>query len=284
MSAGKPAARPQRFPLPLGKMGGAGLGAPAGSGTAVREVLMPQRHLREAAQDAARQLAPSGLGLDSVKVRQRMVQRLRRDGLHDERVLEAMARVPRHEFVDSALAIQAYEDTSLPIGHEQTISKPSVVGRMTALLLGGQSARQHGHLGRTMEIGTGCGYQAAVLALLSQALVSIERLKPLHDKARLNLAAVQLSQVRLIYGDGRLGWPAGGPFDSIVAAAGGEDLPEAWLAQLAPGGRLIAPMAAPGGRGQVLVCVDHVAEAGRSRFVRSEYEAVLFVPLKSGVM
>lgn len=283
----KPAARSPRFPLPLGKMGGASASAGASSGVggaAAREVLMPQRHLREAAQDAARQLAPSGLGLDSAKVRQRMVLRLRRDGLHDERVLEALSRVPRHEFVDSALAIQAYEDTSLPIGHEQTISKPSVVGRMIAMLFGGQSASQRGHLGRTLEIGTGCGYQAAVLALLSQSLVSIERLKPLHDKARSNLAPLHLPQVRLIYGDGRLGAPAAAPFDSIVAAAGGDDIPSAWLEQLAPGGRLIAPMAAPGGRGQVLVRVDHLLENGRSRFVRTEHEAVLFVPLKSGVM
>jgi len=245
---------------------------------------MPQRHLREAAQDAARQLAPSGLGMDSVKVRQRMVQRLRLDGLRDERVLAALAQVPRHEFVDSALAIQAYEDTSLPIGHEQTISKPSVVGRMLAMLFGGASASHAGHLGRTLEIGTGCGYQAAVLAQLARQLVSIERLKPLHEKARGNLAALGLSQIRLVHGDGRLGHSPAAPFDSIVAAAGGEDIPDAWLAQLAPGGRLVAPMARPGGRGQVLILVDHRVEGGHSRFVRTEHEAVLFVPLKSGIV
>jgi len=271
---------PRRFPLPLNKLGG---GA-AGSTSPAREVLMPQRHLREAAADAARQLAPSGLGMDSAQVRQRMVQRLQAEGLRDDRVLQALAAVPRHEFVDSALAIQAYEDTSLPIGHGQTISKPSVVGRMIAMLMGGGTARQQGQLGRVLEIGTGCGYQAAVLALLAKQVVSIERLKPLHDKARLNLAARRHPHIRLIYGDGRLGHPPAAPFDSIVAAAGGEDLPPAWLAQLAPGGRLVAPMVAPGGRGQILVVVDHVVEAGLSRFVRSEHEAVLFVPLKSGVM
>jgi len=188
--------------------------------------------------------------------------------------------VPRHEFVDSALAIQAYEDTSLPIGHGQTISKPSVVGRMIAILLGGGAARQLGYLGRVLEIGTGCGYQAAVLARLARQVVSIERLRPLHDKAHANLQALQLSQIRLIYGDGRLGYSGGAPFDSIIAAAGGDDLPPAWLAQLAPGGRLVAP----GGQGQVLVVVDHLVDAGISRFVRSEYEAVHFVPLKSGVL
>lgn len=217
-------------------------------------------------------------------VRERMVRRLRQDGLCDERVLQALAGVVRHEFVDSALAIQAYEDTSLPIGHGQTISKPSVVGRMIAMLFGGTSAAQLSGLGRVLEIGTGCGYQAAVLAALAQQVVSIERLKPLHDKARLNLAAAARPNIRLIYGDGRLGFAGAAPFDSIIAAAGGEDLPKAWLDQLAPGGRLVAPMVAPGGRGQVLVVVDHLLEAGVSRFVRSEFEPVLFVPLKSGVM
>jgi len=276
-----PKAKPRRFPLPLDK-----LGAGTGTGPApkVREVLMPQRHLREAAADAARQQSPRGLGMDSDSVRRRMVQRLQQEGLNDERVLQALSTVPRHEFVDSALAIQAYEDTSLPIGHGQTISKPSVVGRMIAMLFGGATARRTGQLGKVLEIGTGCGYQAAVLALLARQVVSIERLKPLHDKARLNLGAVRAASVRLVYGDGRLGHPPAAPFDSIIAAAGGDDIPPAWLAQLAPGGRLVAPMVAPGGRGQLLVVVDHQVDAGASRFVRSEHEAVLFVPLKSGVM
>ncbi|WP_414858695.1 protein-L-isoaspartate(D-aspartate) O-methyltransferase [Paucibacter sp. TC2R-5] len=279
-------ARSSRFPVPLAGIGAKKSSQPSGtpSAAASREVLMPQRHLREAAQDAARRSAPSGLGLDSAMVRQRMVSRLQQDGLRDERVLQALAGVYRHEFVDSALAIQAYEDTSLPIGHGQTISKPSVVGRMIAMLFGGAAAAQQASLGRVLEIGTGCGYQAAVLALLAKQVVSIERLKPLHDKARLNLAAAARGNIRLVYGDGRLGFAGAAPFDSIIAAAGGEDLPQAWLDQLAPGGRLVAPMVAPGGRGQVLVVVDHLLEAGVSRFVRSEFEAVLFVPLKSGVM
>lgn len=250
-----------------------------------RELLMPQRHLRQATADAARLARPSsGAGLDSGAVRERMVARLRAEGRFDERVLAAMAAVPRHEFVDSALAAQAYEDTALPIGHGQTISKPSVVAHMLGLLMAGQGARERGSLGRVLEIGTGCGYQAAVIAMLARQVTSIERLKGLHDKARANLQRVALPCTpRLVWGDGRVGHGASGPFDSLIAAAGGEDIPPAWLDQLAPGGRLIAPTAV-GGRGQVLVVLDLVVEGGVRRWVRSEHEAVLFVPLKSGVV
>lgn len=245
---------------------------------------MPQRHLHQATKDAARLVRPSGTGLDSGAVRQRMVSRLRAEGKFNEQVLAAMATVPRHEFVDSALAAQAYEDTALPIGHGQTISKPSVVAHMLGLLMAGAGARQRGSLGRVLEIGTGCGYQAAVIALLARQVTSIERLQSLHDKASLNLQRIALPRApRLVWGDGRIGHSASGPFDSIIAAAGGEDIPPAWLQQLAPGGRLVAPTASSG-RGQVLVVLDHVVEAGVSRWQRSEHEAVLFVPLKSGVV
>ena len=273
--------RPKRFPLSLNQLGTAPRPGAAAAAEA-REPLKPQGHWQQAAAIKARQSTPSGIGLDSVGVRQRMVQRLRREGLSDERVLQSLATVPRHEFVDSALATQAYEDTSLPIGHGQTISKPSVVGRMMALMMDAPGARQRGHLGKVLEIGTGCGYQAALLMQLSKQVVSIERLKPLHDKARLNLTGYH--QIRLVYGDGMLGHAPSAPYDSIIAAAGGDDIPQAWLDQLAPGGRLVAPMTAPGGRGQVLVLIDHVRDASGSRFVRSLHEAVLFVPLKSGVM
>lgn len=249
-----------------------------------RELLMPQRHLQLAAADAARLARPSGTGLDSGAVRQRMVARLRAEGRFDERVLTALATVPRHEFVDSALAAQAYEDTALPIGHGQTISKPSVVAHMLGLLMAGTGASQRGSLGRVLEIGTGCGYQAAVIAMLARQVTSIERLQGLYEKAQLNLQRVQLPRApRLLWADGRLGHAASGPFDSIIAAAGGDDIPPAWLDQLAPGGRLIAPTVSAG-RGQVLVVMDHLVEAGGSRWVRSEHEAVLFVPLKSGVV
>lgn len=244
-----------------------------------REPLRPQRLLHQAAQDAARSAAPSGLGLDSAHVRARMVDRLRAEGLRGEPIFEAMGRVPRHQFVDTALANQAYEDTSLPIGLGQTISKPSVIARMLGLLLEGTNARREGHLGRALEIGTGCGYQAALLACIARHVVSIERLRPLFDKARANLAPWRLDQVRLVYGDGMLGHAPRAPYDSIVAAAGGEDLPPAWLEQLAIGGRLVAPMQSTGG-GQVLVVVDRTATG----WSRSHHEGVHFVPLKSGVL
>ncbi len=259
----------RRFPATLNR--------PAGQ----REVLMPQRHLREAAADTARLTQPSGQGLDSAAVRDRMVARLRAEGRFDERVLAALGSVPRHEFIDSGLAAQAYEDTALPIGHGQTISKPSVVAHMLGLLFAGATATKSQSLGRVLEIGTGCGYQAAVLAQLARQVVSIERVQGLHDKARTTLQRLALPRPpRLIWADGRLG--QGGSFDSIVAAAGGDDLPPAWLAQLAPGGRLVAPMVS--GKSQVLVVVDHVVEQGVSQWRRKEHEAVLFVPLKSGVL
>lgn len=245
-----------------------------------RDVLRPQQLVQHAHIEAMRRSAPSGMGLDSADVRQRMTQRLRATGLHNERVLEAMARVPRHLFVDAALVTQAYEDTSLPIGHGQTISKPSVVARMIELLMGGANARASQQLGRVLEVGTGCGYQAAVLALLAQQVVSVERLKPLHDKARALLAPTRPANMRLVFGDGMHGHPPNAPYDSIIAAAGGDALPTAWLDQLAVGGRLVSPMRPPGSARQMLVVVDR-SEQG---CVHTQYEAVHFVPLKSGVV
>jgi protein-L-isoaspartate(D-aspartate) O-methyltransferase len=268
-------ARPGRFPLGLDRVQPAG--APRGpAAPGAREPLRPQRPLEEAAQDQARRVPPSGLGLDSAAVRARMVQRLREGGLGCEPVLQALAQVERHRFVDSALVGQAYEDTSLPIGLGQTISKPSVVGHMIALLFDGAHAREQGHLGRVLEIGTGCGYQAAVLSLLARSLVSVERLQALHEKARENLAPWRHADIRLVFGDGRLGHAPRAPYTSILAAAGGEALPQAWLDQLAPGGRLVAPVAAAGR--QRLVVVDRTPEG----LVTHERDAVHFVPLKSG--
>ncbi|ODV05379.1 MAG: protein-L-isoaspartate O-methyltransferase, partial [Rubrivivax sp. SCN 70-15] len=234
--------------------------------------------LHEAAQDATRRVTPSGLGLDSAAVRERMVARLRADGIRNEAVLQAFARVPRHRFVDSALANQAYEDTSLPIGLGQTISKPSVVARMLALLFEGERAAASGRLGRVLEVGTGCGYQTALLGLLASQVVSIERLKPLHEKARDNLAGWRDGDLRLVWGDGRLGHAPRAPFDAIVAAAGGDDLPPAWTEQLAEGGRLVAPMHDAAAGGQVLLVIDKRADGLR----RQRRDAVHFVPLKSG--
>jgi protein-L-isoaspartate(D-aspartate) O-methyltransferase len=265
--------RPSRFPAALDRVHGR-----SGGGSGDGALLRPQRPLQHAAEAAQQRVAPSGLGLDSAAVRQRMVQRLRADGLRCEPVLQALAQVERHRFVDSALATQAYEDTSLPIGLGQTISKPSVVGRMLALLFEGTHASTQGDLGRVLEIGTGCGYQAALLGLLARSVVSIERLKGLHDKARDNLAAQRSGDMRLVYGDGRLGHAPRAPYTSMIAAAGGEDLPAAWLEQLAVGGRLVAPMHDAARGGQVLLVIDRQPEGLR----RQWHDAVHFVPLKSG--
>jgi protein-L-isoaspartate(D-aspartate) O-methyltransferase len=242
--------------------------------------LRPQRTLNEAARDQRLQATPTGLGMDSASIRLRMVERLRADGVRCEPALQAMAAVNRHLFVDTALATQAYEDTSLPIGLGQTISKPSVVARMIEWLYLGEGARQRGHLGRVMEIGTGCGYQAAVLAQLATHLVSIERLKPLHELAARHLRAQHVPRTQLFFGDGMLGYAPRAPYDSIIAAAGGDDIPQPWLDQLAVGGRLVAPAASTDGRGQVLVVVDRLPDGLR----RTVGEVVQFVPLKSGTV
>jgi protein-L-isoaspartate(D-aspartate) O-methyltransferase len=270
-AAGAP---PPKFPLRLDRLGGGAKGDAA----VARTVLRPQAPLQQAATDALNRVVPSGLGLDSAEVRRRMVARLQAAGLRNEALLDALASVPRHLFVDSALVNQAYEDTSLPIGHGQTISKPSVVARMIDLLAQGQAARDAGALGRVLEVGSGCGYQAAVLARLSRQVLSIERVRPLHDKARANLALLRETGVRLLYGDGMLGHAGGAPYDSIIAAAGGDALPQAWLDQLGPGGRLVAPVRTQGGR-QTLVVVDRTVSGWR----RSVHETVHFVPLKAGL-
>lgn len=207
-----------------------------------------------------------------------MVDRLRAQGIVHPQVLDALNRVARHRFLDSALVGQAYADNALPIGHGQTISSPTVVARMMELLFEGRNARARATLGRVLEIGTGCGYQAAVLACAATQVVSIERVRPLYDKARDLLSDVRADRIRLVFGDGRLGHAPNAPYDSIVSAAGGEDIPDPWLQQLAIGGRLVAPTRAPDGRGQVLVVVDR-DEKG---WTRSLHDAVRFVPLKSG--
>jgi len=186
--------------------------------------------------------------------------------------------VPRHLFIETALAAQAYEDTSLPIGHGQTISKPSVVARMIELLLQGAAARAYGGLQRVLEIGTGCGYQCALLAQLSHSVVSIERLRPLFDDAREHLAGMRADRVRLIHGDGALGHAPLAPYQSIIAAAVGAELPQAWLEQLDVGGRLVAPVQID--HRQMLAVVDREP----SGYKRVHHEEVRFVPLKSGLV
>jgi protein-L-isoaspartate(D-aspartate) O-methyltransferase len=221
----------------------------------------------------------SALALTSERVRERMVERLRANGIADARVLQAIAGVPRHMFVDPGLATQAYEDAALPIGHQQTISKPSVVARMLELAGAGRT------LERVLEIGTGCGYQAAVLSCIARDVYSIERIKPLYERAKTNLRPLRIPNIRLHYGDGRLGLPSAAPFDAIVIAAAGFDVPQALLEQLAIGGRLVAPVASAGTAGgeatQVLTLVERT---GPAQWRESRLDRVFFVPLKSGVI
>ncbi len=217
---------------------------------------------------------PHGVGLDSHAVRQRMVRKLAAQGIADAQVLAAMSLIERHRFVDTALMNQAYEDTSLPIGLGQTISKPNVVARMLELLRHGQS----GKLGRVLEIGTGCGYQAAVLSQLATEVYSIERLRGLHEKAIVNLRFLRLPNVHLLHGDGMAGYARGAPYAGIIAAAGGGAIPDAWIDQLAVGGRLVAPRVTAGGA-QALVLIEKTVRG----VSESVLEAVYFVPLKSGL-
>ena len=240
-----------------------------------QRLVTPQSAVRTATTRIA---SPTGMGLDSSAVRARMVQKLAAQGIDDAVVLEAMGRIERHRFVDSALINQAYEDTSLPIGLGQTISKPNVVARMIALLRQAPMVAQGQALGRVLEIGTGCGYQAAVLSLVAREVYSIERLRGLHDKARENLRPLRLPNVHVMFGDGMAGYAKGAPYSAIIAAAGGEAIPAAWIEQLALGGRIVAPMQTASGQ-QTLVVIDKTPQG----LQQSLLEAVHFVPLKSGI-
>lgn len=266
----QPRARPG-FPVKLKAPGG---GAPVSGRDSVRE---PAALKAMAARGGAAPVA--GLGLDSQAVRLAMVRKLAAQGVTDARVLAAMGEVERHRFVDSALAPQAYEDTSLPIGLGQTISKPNVVARMIELLLAAPGVAPDAVLGRVLEIGTGCGYQAAVLARVAREVYSIERLRGLHEKAQENLRPFRIPHVRLLFGDGMQGYAPGGPYAGIIAAAGGEALPTAWVEQLAMGGRLVAPVARSAGGGQALLVLDKTPAGLQQTLL----EAVHFVPLKSGI-
>jgi protein-L-isoaspartate(D-aspartate) O-methyltransferase len=208
--------------------------------------------------------------MTSQRTRERMVERLRQKGIRDERVLGAMAAVPRHLFVEEALASRAYEDTALPIGFGQTISQPYVVARMIESLLNGKNP------GKTLEVGTGCGYQAAVLARVFPEVYSIERIKGLLERARGNLLGLKISNLRLAHGDGYAGLGKAAPFQAIIVAAAAREMPEALLRQLAPGGRMILPLRA--GTAQRLVLVER---SGRG-FVESELDTVRFVPMEMG--
>lgn len=213
----------------------------------------------------------SGIGMTSQRTRTRMIERLREQGIANEVVLNAMAVVPRHVFVEEAMAHRAYEDTALPLILGQTISQPYIVARMIELLLENRAG-----LGKTLEIGTGCGYQAAVLAQLTREIFSVERLAPLLNRARENLRQLKLSYIRLKYADGMGGLPMAAPFDSIVVAAAGASVPQALREQLAPGGRLVIPV---GGGEQALVMIERTPQG----WTEKRFDAVRFVPLLPGV-
>lgn len=200
----------------------------------------------------------------------RLVERLRSQGIRDEKVLEAIARVPRQRFVEEGLAYSAYDDTPLPIGYHQTISQPFVVARMIEI------ARAGRELGRTLEVGAGCGYQAAVLSWLATDVYAVERIRPLLDQARENLRPFRFANVRLKYADGSAGLAEAAPFDTIIVAAAAREIPPALKQQLAPGGRMVLPL---GVTDQRLALVERQGNV----FRESWFEAVRFVPLLNGM-
>jgi len=210
-----------------------------------------------------------GIGMTSQRTRDRLVTRLRDEGIRDNRVLDAIATTPRHLFIDEALASRAYEDTSLPIGHGQTISQPYTVARMTELLLEVKPKV-------VLEVGTGSGYQAAILAALVDKVYSTERIEPLATQARQRFRQLGYRNIRVQHSDGSWGWPQFGPFDAVIVTAGAADIPEALLEQLKVGGRLTMPL---GGRDrQTLITVTRTPTV----YEREDFEPVVFVPLLGG--
>ncbi len=244
--------RPSWFPLP----------PPAARRRSGTAPVQPERSAPSLASDGARA---------------KMIDALRRFGVRDAQVLEAMAQVPRHIFVDAALASRSYEDVSLPIGHGQTISKPSTVARMIELAAEPLSTTQRASA-RVLEVGTGCGYQAAVLARVFGEAVSVERVRGLHEQARANLRTMRLTNLRLVFGDGNLGVPQAAPYDAIVVAAAGDSIPDALLEQMCIGARLVAPV---GSTRQSLHLVERVE---RDQWQLTILDAVRFVPLRTGTV
>jgi protein-L-isoaspartate(D-aspartate) O-methyltransferase len=218
----------------------------------------------------------SGIGMTSVRTRTRMIERLREQGIRDEVVLAAMNAVPRHIFVDEALAIRAYDDSPLPIGHGQTISQPWVVARMTEL------ARNGGTLGRVLEIGTGCGYQTAVLAQFAAEVYSVERIGALVAKARRILQSLKVKNVHLKHGDGSTDLGEELEVDAIIVTAAATHVPTALLKYLAPGGRMVLPLAQRDENGEGVQRLT-VLEATAGGYREQTLDAVRFVPLLSGL-
>ena len=213
-----------------------------------------------------------GIGMTSRRTRDRLAQRLRDQGVISEEVLNVVRDTPRHIFIDEALSHRAYEDTALPIGYNQTISQPYIVARMTELLLEGES------LNKVLEVGTGSGYQTAVLAQLVDQVFSVERIRPLQEKARKRLQRLKLHNVMLRHTDGGMGWPEKAPFDGILVTAAPREIPHELLEQLAVGGRLVIPV---GHDEQILKRITRVTE---DKYETETLEAVRFVPLLSGTV
>ena len=211
-----------------------------------------------------------GIGMTSQRTRRRLVERLREGGIQDERVLDAISQVPRHIFLDEALSHRAYEDTALPIGHQQTLSQPYVVARMTEMLLA-SGAR------KVLELGTGSGYQAAVLAQLVDEVYSVERIRPLQQQARERLQRLGYRNVYLRHVDGNQGWPDAAPFDAIMLTAAASDVPQQLLEQLTEGGVMIAPL---GNDTQMLTVITRHGDS----YEREPVEPVRFVPVLGGVV
>ena len=241
---------------------------PVVSGTVASSSVVPPKALPRPLAETSAVNSP----LVSDAVRRAMVQRLSQQGIQDAKVLAAMEAVPRHFFVEPGLASQAYIDASLPIGYHQTISQPYIVARMIEVMRDGAE----GKVPRVLEIGTGCGYQAAVLAQVAEQVYTIERIRPLHEQARRNLRALLIPNLRLHYGDGMLGLPQLAPFDGIILAAAGLEVPQGLLDQIAVGGRLVAPV---GARNQVLKLIRRIK---RNEWTTETLERCHFVPLRPG--
>ena len=295
----------KRFPLSLSSVVDKRAEPGGDKGRAARHgaPAQPQRQVatpQTATQNAARHVAPRAAlpvtatpsaaerssPLISDAVRHAMVRRVAKLGVKDDKVLGAMQAVPRHLFLDSGLSSQAYIDASLPIGHHQTISQPYIVARMIEALLNGSASGANADqrdgkirgLERVLEIGTGCGYQAAVLSLVAKEVYSIERIKPLHELAKTNLRPLRIANIRLHYGDGMLGLPQAAPFDGIILAAAGMEVPQSLLEQMAIGGRLVAPV---GARHQVLQLIRRI---GKYDWSSETLEDCHFVPLRPGTV
>lgn len=213
-----------------------------------------------------------GIGMTSRRTRERLVQRLRDQGVVNDEVLNAIIETPRHIFIDEALSHRAYEDTALPIGYNQTISQPYIVARMTELLV------QDRTLDKVLEVGTGSGYQTAILAQLVDQVCSVERIRPLQERARQRLQRLKLHNVMLRHTDGGMGWPDKAPFDGILVTAAPKEVPEELLAQLAVGGRLVIPV------GEEEQTLKRITRTGENDYTTEVMETVRFVPLLSGTV